>query len=204
MRLLATIVLSFLATHAFSQSVLVPGRTQSPPPVVLTVSPDRPANQFAAAAVVDPMEEEYTARPAPVYLLEESVETSRYGYAKSALEAVGMPYEVVEARDLPYISLGSIVLAVTEDGMETLLEQAGKTCRLYGIGYSAECLYQCANGRIEAIALWGDYTAAYTAVIAALGAAEGHATANMTLESYLVTADSMYEDPLSQILFPIS
>jgi len=28
--------------------------------VVLTVSPDRPANQFAAAAVVDPMEEEYT------------------------------------------------------------------------------------------------------------------------------------------------
>lgn len=45
------------SAHAF---VDLPPEQTSPPPVVLTVSPDRPANQFAAAAVVDPMEEEYT------------------------------------------------------------------------------------------------------------------------------------------------
>jgi len=150
------------------------------------------------------MAEQYTTRPAPVYLLEEFVESNRFQLAQSMLAAAGIPHEIVEARELPYIAMGSIALAITETGMETLLEHTGKTCRLFGIGYSAECLYQCANGRIEAIALWGDYAAAYTAVIAALASAEGTPTENVTLESYLVTADSMYEDPLSQILFPIS
>ena len=42
--------------HAFAD---LPPEQASPPPVILTVSPDRPANQPAAAAVVDPMEEEY-------------------------------------------------------------------------------------------------------------------------------------------------
>ena len=45
------------SAHAF---VDLPPEQTSPPTVVLTVYPDRPANQFAAAAVVDPMEEEYT------------------------------------------------------------------------------------------------------------------------------------------------
>lgn len=163
-----------------------------------------PDDEALCTLIVSAMAEEYADRPAPVYLLEDSQDSSRFRLAQSALAASGIPYEIVEARELPYIAMGSIVLAITENGMESLLEHTGKTCRLFGIGYSAECLYQCANGRIEAIALWGDYAAAYTAVVAAIASAEGEPTANVTLESYLVTADSMYEDPLSQILFPIS
>jgi len=53
-------MLSGGAPGSIYASVDLPPEQTSQSNVVLTVSPDRPANQFAAAAVVDPMEEEYT------------------------------------------------------------------------------------------------------------------------------------------------
>ena len=49
-----------------------------------------------------------------------------------------------------------------------------------------------------------DYEAGYLSLQSLVGLIEGAGQADRTLSSYTVTAETMFEDPMDQILFPIS
>lgn len=98
----------------------------------------------------------------------------------------------------------SILIGLDPDVTKRLVENAAADDRVFGVGTDSESLYQCASGRIEALAVWSDYELAYLGLSAAVKAASGEKTESVTVQSYLADGRNLFAEPLARILFPAS
>ena len=86
---------------------------------------------------------------------------------------------------------------------EALCQAAGAgSGPVYGIGSSDLLLHYLEEGTAAALVVQSDYEAGYLSVQGVLDALEGSSPQDRDLACYTVTAETMFTDPLDQILFP--
>lgn len=98
----------------------------------------------------------------------------------------------------------SILIGLDPEVTKRLVESAAVNDRVFGVGTDNESLYQCASGRISALAVWSDYELAYLGLSAAVKAASGERAESVTVKSYLADDHNLFAEPLVRILFPAS
>lgn len=108
------------------------------------------------------------------------------GIAK-ALE--GRPHETVAVLD--------------EEMLLPLCEQARAEDVLYGAGYVSAVRSYLESGRIAGLVVYSEFDAGYLSLKAAALAAAGKPSPEVELGLYVVDAQTMYDTPFEQILFPI-
>lgn len=121
-----------------------------------------------------------------------------------ALDALGIPWRTVRPpREGEALPAGAL-LAVEPDLAEELSQREDGAGRLYGIGSSGKLLQALEEGRIAALVVQSDYDLGYLSIQRLVGALEGKSQEDVTLGCYTVTQETMFTDPLDQILFPIA
>lgn len=124
------------------------------------------------------------------------------------LAELGIPCETVAAswsEELPAFPASDTALAAVEPGTTALLcRDAPEGAAIYGVGASNDLLRHLEEGRLCALVVQCDYEAGYLSLQSLLGLIEGAGQKDHVLDSYVVTAETMFEDPMNQILFPIS
>lgn len=121
------------------------------------------------------------------------------------LEELKIPVEqqkvdLEEEFDLP--DAGALA-ALTPEVAAGLCLQEGSAGRIYGIGTSNRLLHYVEEGAVAALVVQSDYEAGYLCLSGVLLALEGRRASDRVLDCYTVTRQTLFSDPLEQILFPI-
>ena len=149
------------------------------------------------------------SRSCTVYLSEEAGEAAclRLQGLEARLEELGIPCRsvTVSPDGEEQLPAGEGALLAVEPGItERLCREAPEGALIFGMDTSNDLLHHLEEGRICALVVQCDYEAGYLSLQSLVGLIEGAGQADRTLSSYTVTAETMFEDPMDQILFPIS
>lgn len=143
-----------------------------------------------------------------VFLSREGVEAAarRYRGLSQRLRELGIACEHItvdleEEFDLP---AGRAAVALEPGMTETLCRKADAVSRVYGVGASNRLLHYMEEGLVKALVVQSDYDAGYLSLLSVLEALEGKQPEGRTLDSYTVTLENLFSDPMDQILFPVS
>ena len=94
--------------------------------------------------------------------------------------------------------------ALDESLLVQMCECAPQDCRLYGIGFTNASRAYLENGRLSALVVYSEYSSGYMYLRAAVMAADKRPPkVDPELALYSASAESMYEEPLVNVLFPI-
>ena len=124
------------------------------------------------------------------------------GLAERGISCRKVVFTGEEALQMP--ENGGALAAVEPAVTEQLCRSVGAGGEIYGIGASDRLLHCLEDGLVQALVVQCDYNAGYLSLLSLLGLIEGAVQEDRVLESYVVTAENMFDDPMDQILFPIS
>jgi ribose transport system substrate-binding protein len=123
-----------------------------------------------------------------------------------ALEMAGVGFTVKYASPdtvKDYVANCMLFAALDESLIVPLCESAPEGAELYGIGYDPAARQHLESGRLKGLAVYSEYDAGYLSLKAAVLAAENKELEDYELAVRKATAESMYTEPVINILFPV-
>ncbi|NCB62064.1 MAG: hypothetical protein EOM52_00370 [Clostridia bacterium] len=132
--------------------------------------------------------------------------SERYEGFGARLDELGVSHGMVETVDPSgeLLAPGYALVALEPTMAEALCELPAAAGRVYGIGTSNRLLRNLEDGAAAALVVQSDYSAGYLSLMSVIGRLKGVTQKDITLESYTVTKDNMFTEPLVQMLFPIN
>ena len=100
-------------------------------------------------------------------------------------------------------SAPSVLAALDAQGLEKLASCApGRV--IYGIDYTYNSLYELENGVIKGIIVKSDFDLGYQSIKDAVDAVADSRAEDVVLPCYYVTAENMFDEQMTKLLFPIT
>lgn len=132
--------------------------------------------------------------------------SERYEGFRARLKELDVSHGAVETADPSgaLLAPGYALVALEPTMAEALCELPAAAGRVYGIGTSNRLLRFLEDGAAAALVVQSDYSAGYLSLMSVVGQLRGVTQKDVTLESYTVTKDNMFAEPLVQMLFPIN
>ena len=130
----------------------------------------------------------------------------RYEGFSARLSELGMSHGTVETADLSQelLAPGYALVAMDPAMAEALCQISDAQGRVYGVGTSNRLLRYLEDGAAACLVVQSDYNAGYLSLMSVIDRLKGSARQDVTLESFTVTKENMFNEPLVQMLFPIS
>lgn len=134
-----------------------------------------------------------------------SAVNERYEGFSHRLDELGISHGVVETQDPAGELLApGYALAALEPAMaEALCRVPTAEGRVYGVGTSTRLLREMEDGKVKALVVQSDYSAGYLSLMSVINRLKGAVQKDVILESFFVTKENMFTEPLAQMLFPI-
>lgn len=148
------------------------------------------------------------AKACTVFLLPDAASAvgERYEGFCARLDELGVARTVVETNE-PAEALGGsghALVALEPMMAEALCRIPAAKGRVYGVGTSNRLLQDVEDGKAAALIVQSDYNAGYLSLMSVIDRLGGSEPESVTLESFLVTKENLFTEPLVQMLFPIS
>lgn len=167
-------------------------------------------NQKVGVALAEEVAQRFNKKPV-LAVLDNASDTilARMEAFEETLRGKGISVERVDLRDvraklLDFAAYKGVNLVVLEESLLPEVQAHKRSDdRLFGCGFQLSMRDSLEAGEIEALVVWSDYDIGYLAVQRMAEKMRGKSGASPELGVYVATGQTMYEQPLAKILFPV-